>query len=185
MKKKTIPHDAARGAQARSGGVAMSLLAKIPATFKLAYEVATGPKPHALNDDQLARAKAALARVDALATALDDGLRVPIIGMRIGVDPLLGALSNRAAAVIGGGLSVYVLVEAVRMGAPAALLVRIIGRSAVDLLLQLVPIIGDVLDIYFHSYRGNVRDLKRWLEGAVALAPIRVPGTYHAAPAMA
>ena len=82
-------------------------------------------------------------------------------------------------------MSLYVLVEAVRMGAPPALLIRIIGRSALDLLLQLVPLVGGALDAAYHSYRGNVQDLKRWLEGAVALRPISVPGTYQAAPAMA
>ncbi|MCA9517224.1 MAG: DUF4112 domain-containing protein [Myxococcales bacterium] len=163
----------------------MSLLSKIPASFKLALDVARGPKPAALTEDQLVKAEAALGRLDALATALDDGLRVPILGLRVGVDPLLGALSRRAAATIGGGMSLYVLVEAVRMGAPPALLIRIIGRSALDLLLQLVPLVGGALDAAYHSYRGNVQDLKRWLEGAVALRPISVPGTYQAAPAMA
>ncbi|MFT7582194.1 MAG: hypothetical protein ACI9MR_003876 [Myxococcota bacterium] len=157
----------------------LSILSKLPAMAATAIQVVTGPKVTPLTDDQRQQVASVLPRLERLASILDDGVKLPWVGWRVGIEPLIGLLPY--GDFFTGGVSLYVLVEAVRMGVPRALLIRIIGRSAADLLLGLVPVIGDVLDFFFHAHRANIRDLHQWLQAALE----QPTATAHAFPRLA
>jgi len=59
--------------------------------------------------------RAAVKRIQLVAYVLDEGIRVPGIGYRIGIDPVLGILPG-AGDVLSGGVSLYIVVESARLG---------------------------------------------------------------------
>ena len=73
---------------------------------------------------------ASLARLQRAARLLDSRFRIPVIGVRFGLDPILGLIPGLGDAV-AFGLGAWIIAEAARMGAPRALLGRMLANSAV------------------------------------------------------
>ena len=104
-------------------------------------------------------------RLTALATFaqwLDAGFRVPGTNIRFGLDPLLGLIPGAGDAA-GAVLAGWVFVEAIRLGASRATLLRIAGNVALDTVLGAVPLIGDIFDFAWKANLRNVRLLERHL----------------------
>lgn len=112
-----------------------------------------------------AKRRASLARIEKLAFWLDDAFRIPVIGKRVGVDGILGFLPF-AGDFAGLALSSLMIGEAMRLGAPRRLWVRMLGNVGIDFAIGLVPLLGDVFDIYFKANRRNQRLMQRWLAEA-------------------
>lgn len=94
---------------------------------------------------------------------MDNSIRVPFTGWRIGLDPLLGLLPG-TGDLIGWAVSVHLMVAAAQLGGGAALLLRMLGNIMVDAATGVVPILGDLFDA---AWKANVRNL-RLLEEHVA-----------------
>lgn len=106
------------------------------------------------------------AAVSRFAYWLDAGIRIPGTNVRFGLDPLLGLIpvvGDAAGAVLAG----WILVEAVRLGASRATLVRIAGNVALDAGLGAVPFIGDIFDFAWKANLRNVALLERHLAAPV------------------
>ena len=104
-------------------------------------------------------------RLTALATFarwLDAGFRIPGTNIRFGLDPLLGLIPGAGDAA-GAVLAGWIFVEAIRLGASRATLLRIAGNVALDAVLGAVPLIGDVFDFAWKANLRNVRLLDRHL----------------------
>ena len=102
------------------------------------------------------------AAVSKFAYWLDAGIRIPGTNLRFGLDPILGLIpggGDAAGAVLAG----WILVEAVRMGAARATVLRIAGNVALDAGLGAVPIIGDIFDFAWKANLRNVALLERHL----------------------
>ena len=112
-----------------------------------------------------ARASVALDRMDAAATLLDDGLRVPGTDFRFGLDPILGLLPF-AGDTVATVLSLYIVVEAVRAGVSTGALLRMLFNLAVDYAGGLLPVAGDLFDAYWKANRRNVNLAKEDLSQA-------------------
>ena len=93
---------------------------------------------------------------------LDAGIRIPGTSLRIGVDPILGLIPGVGDAA-GAALAVWILVEAVRMGASRATVLRIAGNVALDAGLGAVPFVGDIFDFAWKANLRNVALLERHL----------------------
>lgn len=105
------------------------------------------------------RRLAALAR---FAKLLDSGIRIPGTQLRFGLDPLIGLIpgvGDAAGAVLAG----WILIEAIRLGASNATLMRIAGNIALDAGLGAVPFIGDIFDFAWKANVRNVALLERHL----------------------
>jgi hypothetical protein len=102
-----------------------------------------------------------LERARGLAQLLDSAIRIPVIGVRIGMDALLGLVPGGGDAV-GALLGAYPIVLAVRHRLPHAVVVRLLGNIAVDAIFGSVPIIGDLFDIGFKSNLRNQRLIERY-----------------------
>jgi hypothetical protein len=99
-----------------------------------------------------------LRRLERLAWLLDRS--IPVGKFRIGLDPILGLMPGVGDA-IGALLSLYVLYEGARLGAPAPILVRMAGNIVVETILGAVPVLGDVFDFVWQANSRNLRLLHR------------------------
>lgn len=111
----------------------------------------------------------AAARADRLARLLDRAVRVPGTNIRFGLDALLGLVPG-VGDVATGAFSVYIILEAARLGVPRATLLRMLGNVAVDTVGGSVPLVGDLFDVAWKSNSKNVALLQRHL-GRPATAP--------------
>jgi hypothetical protein len=102
---------------------------------------------------------------------LDRAVTVPGTRIRLGLDPILGLLPV-GGDVVGVALSIYLMIEAARLGAPAPLLVQMTVNVLVDLGLGTVPVAGDVADVF---WKANSRNLQL-LEEFLALPPGEAAG---------
>ncbi len=93
---------------------------------------------------------------------MDAGIRVPGTNLRFGLDPILGLIpgvGDAAGAVLAG----WILVEAIRLGASRATLIRIAGNLALDAVVGAVPVLGDIFDFAWKANLRNVALLERHL----------------------
>jgi len=104
-----------------------------------------------------------LDEVRRLARLLDTRWKIPGIGVRFGIDPLLGLVPG-AGDLVAGAISTYVIVKAHRLGAPRSMLVKMAGNVAVDTIVGAVPLAGSVFDLFYKASTRNLRLLQTHLE---------------------
>lgn len=100
-------------------------------------------------------AEARLRRLRGLGQLLDNSIRVPGTRRRFGLDAVIGLLPGVGDGV-GAILSSYIIVEAARMGAPRATLLRMAGNVGIEALAGVVPLLGDLFDA---AWKANLRNL--------------------------
>jgi len=106
-------------------------------------------------DPRSGRVRAAETRIRWLAVLLDDLIAVPGTGRRIGLKPLIGLIpvfGDLLAAIPGA----WLILEAARFRLPTSVLIRMVLNLGVDLLVGIIPFVGDLFDLGFKS---NVRNL--------------------------
>lgn len=122
-----------------------------------------------------------------IATWLDNAVRIPGTGIRVGIDPLLGlapGLGDTVSALLSG----WIVVRAAGLGASPATLARMTGNILVDALVGAVPVLGDIFDFGFKANQRNLVLLEsqladpdrrrvhdRRLVVAVAVAAVLIP----------
>lgn len=105
----------------------------------------------------------ALRRVDRLAWILDGAVTIPGLDRRIGLDAIIG-LVPVVGDMLGGLLAGWIVVEAWRLGAPARILVRMLGNIAIDTGIGAVPVAGDLFDVVWAANRRNAALLRAYLD---------------------
>ena len=108
---------------------------------------------------------ARLRRVHRLSRLLDDWLRIPGTRYRIGLDGLIGLIPG-LGDVIGTLLSAYILFEAIQLGTPKTLLLRMAGNIALETLVGTIPILGDIFDFAWKANRKNAALLDTYLRSS-------------------
>lgn len=104
-----------------------------------------------------------LKRLDALSVFMDTAFRIPGTQMRVGADAILSFVPV-AGSLAGTGISLYVVAEAWRMGAPASALARMGANVAVDTAVGAIPLAGPVFDLFFKANSRNLAILRNHLE---------------------
>lgn len=107
------------------------------------------------SDDRLARART-------LTNLLDNAVRVPGTSMRFGLDPVLGLIPG-LGDVAGAAMSGYVVLLASQLGAPTAVIVRMLGNVVIDTVGGTLPVLGDLFDAGWKSNSRNLALLERHL----------------------
>ncbi len=106
-----------------------------------------------------------LQRLRRVARFMDTAVEIPVIGVRVGLDPLLGLLPV-AGDVLAAIISGWMLVEARRLGAPWGLIGRMLGNVALDLSVGAVPLVGDLFDVLYRANLRNVALLEKHFDEA-------------------
>jgi len=103
--------------------------------------------------------RAALDRLDMLATVFDTAFIVPGTNVRFGVESLLRLVPGIGDAA-ASALSFYLLYEASRLGVPRLLLARMAANVVLEGVVGTVPFAGDAFDVFFRANRRNVALLR-------------------------
>ena len=106
-------------------------------------------------------------RLRRLAVLLDDSIPVPGTRYRIGIESIFGLLPG-VGDLAGGAFSLYILLQAARMGVPRPLLLRMATNLAVDVVVGAVPVLGDLFDAGFKANMRNLALLERHVDRPVA-----------------
>tara|TARA_Y100000588_G_scaffold389764_1_gene493397 strand:- start:328 stop:711 length:384 start_codon:yes stop_codon:yes gene_type:complete len=105
---------------------------------------------------------AEICRLEAIADWLDSKFVIPGTKLRFGLDFVLGILPG-----VGDGVAAvpaaYLILEAQRLGAPPALLMRMGFNVLLDLAVGAIPLVGDLFDFGFKANRRNIALLKQYL----------------------
>lgn len=104
-----------------------------------------------------------LQRLHLLAALMDMRFRIPWTRIHIGWDGLLG-LAPIAGDLLSAAVSLYIVLEARRLGARPGTILHMLLNVAVDLLVGLFPVIGDIVDILWQANRMNIDLLERDLQ---------------------
>mgnify|MGYP006269428995 CR=1 FL=1 len=97
-------------------------------------------------------------RLAKLAWLLDAQFEVPKLGVRVGLDGLLG-LVPAVGDAISVGLSLLILIEAARMGTRKRKLATMAARLLLDFAVGSVPVAGDVFDVFYKANLKNLRSI--------------------------
>ena len=102
-------------------------------------------------------------RLNWLAWLLDSSIPIPGTRLTIGLDALIGLFPVIGDAV-GVVLSSYIVREAAALGAPRSILARMAFNVALEGLVGVIPLAGDVFDAAYKANQRNVRLLDAWLD---------------------
>lgn len=137
------------------------------ATTSAGRSAGSGRPPASAERDRSAalppREEAALRRVRLLSDLLDEAVRIPGTGIRVGLDPILGIVPVGGDAV-ATVLSLYPLLEGYRLGVSRWTLARMALRVAVDSSVGSVPILGTVFDAWWKANAWNYRTLEKHVQ---------------------
>jgi hypothetical protein len=117
------------------------------------------------DDPQSAQA----ADLERLARWMDSVFEIPVLGIRFGLDALLGLLPG-GGDVATSLVSIYIVSAATRHGVPRITLARMALNIALDLIIGAIPVVGDIFDAYWKSNQRNVSLLRRHLIASPASA---------------
>lgn len=97
--------------------------------------------------------------LERLSWLMDDLFRIPILGWRVGLDPLVGLIPGvgDTATTLA---SLYILTSAVRYRVPKVTLLRMGLNLAIDYAVGALPLVGDLFDAWWKSNQRNI-DLLR------------------------
>ncbi len=104
-----------------------------------------------------------LERLRRLGYLLDNSIPVPGTRFRIGLDSLIGLVPG-VGDLVGAALSLYLILEAARLGVPRPLLARMGYNLAVDALVGGIPLLGDLFDAGFKANLRNLALVQQHLE---------------------
>lgn len=102
-------------------------------------------------------------RMESLAWLLDNSIRIPFIGYRIGLDALLGLIPGVGDAA-GALMSGYIFYSAIKMKAPLSVLGRMGVNIVFELVFGMIPVLGDIFDMTFKANERNMQLVNAWLE---------------------
>jgi Domain of unknown function (DUF4112) len=98
---------------------------------------------------------ATLNRIRQLTRLMDTAIRIPGIGLRIGLDPIIGLVPG-AGDLISTGFSIYILYLATRFRLPGRVVRQMLLNIGLEAVVGAVPLVGDLFDAL---YKSNVRNL--------------------------
>jgi hypothetical protein len=91
---------------------------------------------------------------------MDSAYRVPGTSVRFGWDPIVGLIPG-VGDLTTASFAVLVLYRAFRLGVPRVVLTRMMLNILIDLVVGVVPFVGDLFDVVWKSNTLNLALLER------------------------
>jgi hypothetical protein len=98
--------------------------------------------------------EAALERMETVAYVLDESVRVPGLGVRIGIDPALGTLPL-AGDLVSAAFSLYIVAESAYLGVSFTTLLEMLANITIDVAGGSIPYVGPVFDAIWKANKRN------------------------------
>ncbi|WP_228061542.1 DUF4112 domain-containing protein [[Phormidium] sp. LEGE 05292] len=98
---------------------------------------------------------ATLNRIRKFTYLMDSAFRIPIIGFRFGLDPIIGLVPG-AGDLVSTAFSAYLIYLAARFHLPPQIFRQMIFNVALEAAVGTVPLVGDLFDA---CYKSNIRNL--------------------------
>lgn len=102
-----------------------------------------------------------LLRAQNIANILDMAVKIPFVGIRVGLDFLIGLIP-----VIGDATMLIASLRIVQLGrqlgVPKDIQHKMLTNSFLDFGLGFIPLVGDIFDLFFKANVRNVRLMERW-----------------------
>jgi hypothetical protein len=102
-------------------------------------------------------------RLGRIAWLLDSSIPLPGMRFRIGADAIIGLIPG-VGDLLGVLLSSYIVREAARVGAPPSVLIRMAWNVAIEGVVGMVPLLGDVFDAAWKANQRNFALLEAHLD---------------------
>lgn len=103
-------------------------------------------------------------RMARLAATLDDGFRIPGTRFRYGWDSLVGLVLPVAGDWVMGAVSLTLVISAVRLRMPNRVIARMVWNVILDVIIGMIPILGDAFDVFWKANRRNLKLFNQQLE---------------------
>jgi hypothetical protein len=100
---------------------------------------------------------------EGIAWVMDSALRIPGTRFRIGLDGIIG-LIPWLGDTVGALVSTIIVLEAALSGVSVWVLLRMGLNIAIEWVVGLVPLLGDIFDFGWKANTRNVRLYRRWVE---------------------
>ncbi|MBD2181342.1 DUF4112 domain-containing protein [Planktothrix sp. FACHB-1355] len=97
-----------------------------------------------------------LNRIRKFSRLMDSAFRIPVIGFRFGLDPIIGLIPG-LGDIVSTAFSAYIIYLAARFGLPPEIMYKMILNIGLEAVVGAVPLVGDLFDAYFKS---NIRNLE-------------------------
>jgi hypothetical protein len=97
----------------------------------------------------------AIKRARIVANLMDSVFVIPVINKKIGLDPLIGAFpiwGDLLSFAMGG----YIIWVAIQLKMPMWVVVKMLANSLLDVLVGMIPVLGDLTDAWLKSNQRNV-----------------------------
>ena len=101
-----------------------------------------------------------LVRLRQLSENLDESFTIPGTKIKFGIDGLIGLIPG-GGDIIGCLFSLYILRTAIRMKLPKTAILSIIFNIILDTTIGIIPIAGDIFDIFWKSNKRNMRIIEK------------------------
>jgi hypothetical protein len=101
-------------------------------------------------------------RLRSLSRLLDSAIPLPG-GYRIGLDGLIGLIPG-IGDIAGGVASSYIIIESARLGASTTTLLRMVCNVLLEMLVGLIPFLGDLFDFVWKANEKNMDLMEKQLK---------------------
>lgn len=97
-----------------------------------------------------------LNRIRRLTRLMDSAFRIPGIGFKIGLDPIVGLIPG-LGDLVATAISGYIIFLATQFNLPRGVIGSMVANVGLEFIVGTVPLLGDIFDAFFKS---NVRNLE-------------------------
>ena len=101
-----------------------------------------------------------LVRLRQLSENLDESFTIPGTNIKFGIDALIGLVPG-GGDLIGSLFSLYLLRTAIKMKLPKSAILSIMFNIIIDTTIGIIPIAGDIFDVFWKSNKRNMRIIEK------------------------
>ena len=116
-----------------------------------------------MKDDENEILEEKLIRLRQLSKNLDESFTIPGTKIKFGIDALLGLVPG-GGDLVSSVFSLYILRAAIKMKLPKSAVLAMISNILLDTTIGIIPIIGDIFDIFWKSNKRNLKIIEKHLQ---------------------